>query len=212
MKDKIIEKVNFTLRVPSIGYEKTITLTVKEKKRPKWIDVYRGYPKIEDGTDDLPGDEVFSKVFGDLYHKDDSSLHTKKGSIIFMENACATRVSLGLLEGGVNIKNPDFYVQNEKEKSIYGKPIIVKASKLESFLTKEWGEADKIITSFSKVEEVVDEINSEGEKNGIYIILGGNFSPEVTGHASLWVGAEKNVIGGNDYAEVGETIYFWELE
>lgn len=31
MKDKIIEKVNFTLCVPSIGYEKTITLTVKEK-------------------------------------------------------------------------------------------------------------------------------------------------------------------------------------
>jgi hypothetical protein len=212
MREQIIEEVKFILQVPSIGYEKSIVLIVKKKNRPKWIDVYTGYPKKEDGINNLPAEDVFAKVFGDLYHKDDKSLHTKDGNVTLMENACATRVSLGLLKGGVDIKNPDFYIQNKVEKSIYGKPIIVRASKLKTFLTEEWGEADKIIASSSTIEEVANEINSEGEKNGVYIVLGGDFSPEVTGHATLWVGAERNVIGGDNYAEDGGTIYFWELE
>lgn len=60
--------------------------------RPKWELVYEDYPKNAAGTDDKDADIVFKEILGDNYDKNTFS------------NACATRVSLGLLNGGVSVK------------------------------------------------------------------------------------------------------------
>ena len=54
--------------------------------RPKWIDVFEGYPKNMSGTDDLSTTEVFERVRGEEY---DRKIFT---------NACATRVSFSVVE------------------------------------------------------------------------------------------------------------------
>ena len=64
-------------------------------KRPKWEDVYAGYPKNVAGDDDMDAPSVFRLVLGDRYY-------TKHQSIF--SNACATRVSLGLIAGGMTMK------------------------------------------------------------------------------------------------------------
>lgn len=58
------------------------------QKRPTWAAVYAGYPKTASGGD-LPASQVFVSVFGSGY---DTKTFT---------NACATRLSLGLLNAGI---------------------------------------------------------------------------------------------------------------
>lgn len=72
-----------------------------------------------------------------------------------------------------------------------------------------WGQADVIINNVITYRQVGDTI---GSRNGIYFILGG-FGGGVSGHATLWIGGYKNVIGNNHYAQnqTGRTVYFWEL-
>jgi hypothetical protein len=67
--------------------------------RPKWSDVYRGYPKS--GGDDLPAPSVFSSV-----------LAARDYDPAIFSNACATRISLGLLEGGMVVKR-SFTITNK---------------------------------------------------------------------------------------------------
>lgn len=33
----------------------------------------------------------------------------------------------------------------------------------------------------------------------------------ITGHATLWVGKNRNVVGGHHYAHIIGELYFWEL-
>ena len=203
----------FTITVASISYEATIELKVW-KKRPKWAEVYAGYPKTDDGTNDIPSKKVFAEVFGenDYYFPNEECIYTelKKGGVkIDMKNACATRVSLGLINAKVKIKT-EFRILNPKNPN-KDKGIIVNAKLLKNFLTEEWGEADVIISKRPKtLNEVAGEINAGGERNGVYIILGG-FRPPINGHATLWIGAKGDAIGKHSYVNAG-TVYFWELE
>jgi len=203
----------FTITVASISYEATIELKVW-KKRPKWTEVYAGYPKTDDGTNDIPSKKVFAEVFGenDFYFPKEECIYTKlgkKGVKIDMKNACATRVSLGLINAKMKVM-AEFNILNSKNPN-KGKGIIVNAKLLKNFLTEEWGEADVIISKRPKtLNEVAGEINAGGERNGVYIILGG-FRPPINGHATLWIGADRDVIGKHSYVNA-DTIYFWELE
>lgn len=164
--------------------------------RPRWDDVFEGYPKIIRGGsyDDQPARDVFTYVLGADYDRNK------------YDNACATRVSLGLINGGVDITHVSFYVQ---EGELKGKAIIGNARVLKNWLVKVWGAPDEKIAYYQGrgLDPVAQTIK---DRNGIYIILGG-FGGGVTGHATLWIGSQGDVIGGHNYATFEGTIYFWEL-
>ena len=65
--------------------------------------------------------------------------------------------------------------------------------------------------SFTGPADIIDVKSKIGNRNGVYIILGG-FVAGVSGHATLWLGSEKDVIGGHNYISYGGDIYFWELK
>jgi hypothetical protein len=164
------------------------------KNRPRWADVYRGYPKINNGQDDMLAPDVFKSILGENY---DRTIFT---------NACATRVSLGLLEGKMKVK-ADFLIAKGKFK---GKGFIASAKNLQEWLSKSsvWGDSDEYIENPSSLTDVQNII---GNRNGVYIIIGG-FGAGISGHATLWVGTRKNTIGEHNYADNGGNIYFWELK
>lgn len=167
---------------------------VASQVRPKWKLVYDGYPKNESGTDDKDADTVFKEILGNNY---DKSIFT---------NACATRVSLGLLNGGVNVRK-DFLIQKGNYK---GKGFIASAINLKNWLNQSsiWGSPDETFTGPADITDVRSKIDS---RNGVYTIIGG-FGEGVSGHATLWVGAENDVIGDHNYISYGGDIYFWELK
>lgn len=71
--------------------------------RPSWKLVYAGYPKTGKG-DDVPAPIVFTT----LLKLDDYTKHQSE-----LGNACATRVSLGLINGGMKLKTA-FSITNPK--------------------------------------------------------------------------------------------------
>lgn len=174
-----------------------VTATSLTVKRPKWDDVYAGYPKNESGTDDRNTEEVFISILGeDVYNKHKN----------IFTNACATRVSLGLLNSGMSVK-PEFRIYKGIHK---GKMFTASAINLKDWLSKEsnWGSADIFIKSPTSLSQVQSKI---GKKDGVYFIIGG-FGGSVSGHATLWIGAIQNVIGGHHYIGGVGDVYFWELK
>lgn len=182
--------------VAECGGVQTKEITVA---RPSWSDVYNGYPKNDDNTDDLPATLVFPKILGDNYDKG------------IFGNACATRVSLGLINGRMTVKTA-FKITNKKH-VFFNKGFQTSASGLHAWLSKKnvWGDADVKVTGPSDINTVAKKINDKTIKNGVYIILGG-FGGGISGHATLWIGANENVIGGHNYVDYGGTVYFWELK
>lgn len=162
--------------------------------RPKWSDVYRGYPKS--GSDDLPATEVFPSILAPEHYDKNT-----------FSNACATRVSLGLLEGSMRVK-PAFNITNNSHK-FAGRGFQSSAQGLFNWLSSKsvFGNPDISIDGPTNIDTVKNKI---GIKNGVYIILGG-FGDGVTGHATLWIGATKDVIGGHNYVNYGGSVHFWEL-
>ena len=191
----------------------------QKPNRPKWEDVYAGYPKNEDGTDDRNNVQVFIEVFGDKY---DSANNVIKNTNISLYNACATRVSLGLLNGGFRINGVGFQVQQGPFK---GKNVITSAKVLKNYLLSSslFGTPDISIKTNdtqsdyygSKGMITLETLRSEiGNRNGIYIVIpyaGCLGWSNITGHATLWVGKNRNVVGGHHYAHIIGELYFWEL-
>lgn len=71
-----------------------------------------------------------------------------------------------------------------------------------------WGPPDVKIENPQSLIAVAEKI---GIRNGVYFILG-EFSDGITGHATLWVASNRDVIGGHNYIDGnGGTVYFWEL-
>lgn len=139
----------------------------------------------------------FTSLFGENYDRKTFS------------NACATRVSLGLLNGGVKLSKVAYNIQNPKHRFV-NKGIETSAKNLRDTLSKSvhWGEADVIICKPKSLQEVAGII---GTRNGVYFIIGG-FGGGISGHTTLWIGKFGNVIGGNNCATNGGSIYFWELQ
>ena len=139
-------------------------------KRPKWDDVYRGYPKNKSETDDLPAPDVFLSIFEKKYYEANVSLFS---------NACATRVSLGLIEGGMLVKTA-FKITKKGHKYI-NKGFQTSAIGLKNWLSQEnvWGSADEFIEAKNKgvynsaIPDItlVDVQNKIKNRNGVYQIL-----------------------------------------
>lgn len=111
-----------------------------------------------------------------------------------------------MLNGGVTVIK-DFIIQKGEFK---GKGFIASAINLKKWLSRSevWGNADKEIQGPSDLVDVKSAIDN---RNGIYIIIGG-FGGGVSGHATLWIGSEKDAFGGHNYISYGGSIYFWELK
>jgi hypothetical protein len=189
--------VEADLEIAKIETEKSeddFTFFNEEKaKRPKWKDVYEGYPKTSNSLDDMPASDLFSILLGINYDSD------------IFSNACATRVSLGLINAGNEVRK-DFVIQQGKYK---GKGFIASAINLKNWLSlpSVFGEADEILEAPDNLTNVASTLC---QRNGIYIIIGG-FGGGVSGHATLWIGKNMNVIGEHNYIDPARTIYFWEL-
>lgn len=178
-----------------------ITVSVKNRtnkikvKRPPWDKVYEGYPKRQDSEsitneNDELAEVVFSSIFGNEYDKD------------MFVNACATRLSLSLLNGGMNVEK-DFSIKQGEYKE---KGIITSAAKMINWLKKQFGEPDVLINNPTSLKEIRDAI---GDRKGIYGIIAKD--PNwASGHVTLWY--KNNAIGGNDYYEYAKEVYFWELK
>lgn len=179
----------------------TTGLSIIAIKRPKWKDVYAGYPKNLAGDDDMDAPSVFRSVLGDKYYIKHQSIFS---------NACATRVSLGLLEGGMAMKR-EFNIINPTHKH-KGKGFTASAINLKNWLSRNdvFGKADEEITGPTDISKIAKKINN---RNGIYIIIPKKgYFVTASGHATLWVGANNDVIGGHNYGDGAGTIYFWELK
>lgn len=163
-------------------------------KRPKWDDVYHGYPKVNPGTpyeNDLPAPKVFTSIFGANYDK------------VTFGNACATRLSLGLINAKIKVKT-EYSIAEGPNK---GKGIIVSAVNMGNWLKdKQLGKPDEKIENPKSFNEVANKI---GKRRGIYILIS-NDSRWASGHATLW--HDGNAIGGHNYYEHAKVIYFWELK
>ncbi|HDR0629962.1 T6SS effector amidase Tae4 family protein [Pasteurella multocida] len=101
--------------------------------RPAWNKVYEGYPKIERYgiVDDLDAYSVFTSIFGEDY---DTSI---------FRNACATRLSLGLLNAEVKIKG-EYPIQTGPFKK---KLVITSAANMIKWLNNNFGNPDETIKS-----------------------------------------------------------------
>lgn len=179
-----------------------VTAKAKEKQktlkvnRPSWEKVYEGYPKIEkDGmVNDLDAPSVFQSIFGEDYDQ------------VTFTNACATRLSLGLLHANVKIRGE----YSIKTGVLIDKSIIVSASNMVKWLHRNFGNPDETIKSPQTYEEIVNTI---GDRKGIYAMIPerpGRFG--ASGHVTLWVNG--NVIGGisHSYYDSAHVVYFWELK
>jgi hypothetical protein len=171
------------------------------KNRPAWKLVYKGYPKDVSGTDDKPTDQVFKEILGDKY---DPKIFT---------NACATRLSLGLIAANYTVRT-DYRIQIGQYE---GKGFITSAIKMKNWLLtkKEFETPDFKINTDEKTRGKITlkYLQSKiGSKNGIYIVIPypGCFD-SATGHVTLWIGAKKDVVGGHNYVECAGDIYFWQL-
>jgi len=177
-------------------------------RRPKWEDVYGGYPKItRDGSEtDMYTDDVFKYILGSNYDKK------------VFNNGGAARVSVSLIEAGMDLKK-DFLVQDgsefkkklarkngDNEKKRIG--FIASAKNLQEWLSSVWGKADVEIKGKTTIEAVQSAING---RNGVYIILGG-FDSGASGATTLWLGSSNDALGGLNYVYKGGTVYFWELK
>lgn len=189
-------------------------------QRPSWKLVYDGYPKIGTNYNDVK-DEDAIRIFEDIFTKagyQKLNEERRKNNLSEIKDACATRVSLGLLNGSSQVSR-EFQVINNKNK-FYLKGISTSASSLRIKLEELWGKANVVIQPYNgrTIDNVAEEIKKNGYKNGVYIIIGG-FADGISGHATLWIGERKrednkvgDVIGGKNYADYLGTIYFWELK
>ena len=181
--------------------------------RPKWSEVYAGYPKNATGTNDLPATDVFTMVFGSAYEVATQELVLDKGTSkelrIPLTNACATRVSIALTAANISVSK-NFI---GKEGIMKDKGLIVKASKMKTFLETTFGKADIHLKAEPAYSYTLDKLKTEiGAKNGFYVLIAADpASFGASGHASLWVGANKDVIGGHNYATNMGEVFFWEL-
>lgn len=162
------------------------------QKRPAWASgVYAGYPKTASGGD-LPAPQVFTSIFGSTY---DSKTFT---------NACATRLSLGLLNAGITVKR-EYSVQTGTFK---GKGITTSAANMVAWLRSNFGTPDVTVENPISFEAVAVKI---GSRKGIYAMLPKSTAQfGASGHVTLW--HNKNAIGGNHYATAAKAVYFWELK
>jgi hypothetical protein len=198
------------------------------KPRPRWVDVFDGYPKVCGALSrwaDANVNAVFENVLGENYNHDT------------FNNACATRVSIGLLHANVIIpkeptprmhdidgKTVGVHGVKNKKSELYGSYFISSAKYLQEWLNNVWGPADIQIDT-EEMKKLLGGVGSDmkqkakkliGNMNGIYVILfpyDPNNKKTPTGHATLWVGEDGDAIGNQNVLDKDKSkAYLWKLK
>ena len=169
-------------------------------KRPRWKDVYDGYPLVNRGTsneNDLPAEQVFKSILED--NSENRSMFNN-----FSSNAGTTRLSIALIRAGMTLRK-DFRVQIGDLK---GKGFISSAINLIKWLSEpeQFGAADIIIKNPSSLADVRSKI---GNKRGIYAFESNDYK-RASGLTTLWYNGDA--IGGNNCYDLAKEIHFWELK
>jgi hypothetical protein len=169
-------------------------------KRPRWKDVYDGYPLINRGAsneNDLPAELVFKSIL-----EDNSANRAMFNN--FSSNAGATRLSIALIRAGMTLRK-DFNVQVGDLK---GKGFIASAINLIKWLSEpeQFGAADIIIKNTVSLADVRSRI---GNKRGIYAFESNDYK-RASGLTTLWYNGDA--IGGNNCYDLAKEIHFWELK
>lgn len=159
---------------------------------------------------------MFSSVFGSIYNPTEETIEIN-GKKISMINACATRMSLALLNANYNLNSKrDFLCQTGKYR---GKGIITKIKKMRDYLFESIGSPDIFISTedekspyYGRTRQISEEEVRKiiGYKNGIYLVYRPGAYTDANGHVSLWLKREMNTIDNPDTGVIGE-LCFWEL-
>lgn len=184
-----------------------ITATAKDKtvhciiNRPGWEDMRVSYQNL---ANDATTSEVFASLFGSDYNK------------VTFNNSCAARVSLSLLNVGVNDAGNSFNVMN-KESPFRGKGITVSAVKMREFFKKKWGNPEVPIFKTRDTTTLADLQKEIGARKGVFSFVASD--PKAfgaSGHITLWNG--DGVISGEKYANLAYadgnpgSVCLWELK
>lgn len=152
---------------------------------------------------DKGSDGTFDEIFKD---------EREKGLIpfIYMDNGCATKVSLALIDAGQEVSRA-FNVTNGRFK---GKGIQTSAKGLKDDLIRRWGQPDVKIQNVNSLEQVQQKIGPG--VSGVYICTPCFSDPKITGHATVWSWWKNDNKGGplddTAYPENnGGTVYFWRV-
>ncbi|MDO4908182.1 T6SS effector amidase Tae4 family protein [Neisseria sp.] len=141
---------------------------------------------------DLPASQVFASVFGSGYDTNTFS------------NACATRLSLGLLNAGIQPRK-EFPV---KEGRFKGKSVTTSAVNMVNWLRSNFGTPDITVENPITKTAISAKI---GNRKGIYAMLPKSTTEfNASGHVTLW--HNNSAIGNNDFAAYARVVYFWELK
>jgi hypothetical protein len=170
-----------------------------------------------------PSWEVMRKFYQELANTKTTpalflSLFEEKTIIEFkLDNSCATRVSLALVNAGIKNLTPGFTTYSEAAyKEFKSKRIITSAVNFITWLTKNWGQPEiKFKTDQNTGLQGLK--NKIGARKGVFLFKALNTREfGASGHITLWDGL--NVITGSSYTNVayadeyqGE-VYFWELK
>jgi hypothetical protein len=158
--------------------------------RPSWAGVYRGYPLTASGAE-IEAENVFRSLFGDNY---DPSY----------KNACASRVSIALLNAGVTIDEGTRVTHG----ALAGKRVILGASDMNDWLIRKWGKADFSVSQPRSEKDLQAKFLN---KKGVYVMIPHYPSRfGATGHCTLWTG--QDVIGHHYANDSAYAAYLWELK
>jgi hypothetical protein len=169
-----------------------------KQTRPKWADVYKNYPKDQNGND-LPLPNVCALIGGEVV-----SMYNN-GNI---SNACALRVSRALNLSGINIPN----IKGQTKQGSDGKNYFLLASQLYNFLlhTFDKPEIHKSAADGAPNGTKFQNLLMGIQNRGIYIMRPISESSFLaTGHATLWGGLD--CIGSHNYFAAASDIYIWIL-
>jgi hypothetical protein len=215
-----------------------MTYVTIDKPRPRWRDVFEGYPAIfydnEHKWIDILPEDVFASVLGE------------SGRFTY-NNACATRVSIALLKAGIVIpKIPLDDLKDDEKKLIgasqikvgefAGKGYFIRgAQQLQRWLTEKlWGKPDERLYSIPSANlDTHVRVEKIGNRNGVYASI--YVTKAGTGHTTLWGGTklwgvdkdgnvfnERRAIRHSEGSEANflvnatyglpNGIFFWELK
>ncbi len=155
---------------------------------PTWAKVFEGYPSVRysDGTyGDLPATQVYEKIGGPL--GDEAKRNPNSYT-----NACAARVSMGLINAGINIPN----IPGSTYEGAGGKFYFISAEKLYDFVTQTFaGNYTWLSGGNGPVSPSAFKSYTSGA-HGLYLMRPTNPNQfKATGHATLFDGS--TCMGGN---------------
>ncbi len=183
------EPMSSEMIAEDMNFENEINKPIYPKQAlPSWAKVLEGYPKIKysDGSyGELSAAEVYKQIGGALGDM-------AKNNPVAFNDACAARLSMALLNAGINIPGIEGYTY----KGANGKYYFVSAEKFYDFITQTFeGNCFTMYGYGSSISPAAFQ-SFTNSKHGLFILKPSYPKLfEATGHSTLYTGTR--CIGGN---------------